>query len=101
MKLSLIPVLSVVALTASLLPASAFEVAPNDEFPASTLSTKLVDPDDIIQNMSQRYSGNSATITHFGNTTISIIGPSGGYSGTESPFLPDPAANMVPSKREW
>jgi hypothetical protein len=101
MKLSLIPVLSVIALTASLSAASAFELAPNDQFPASTLSTKLADPDDIIQDMSQRYTGNSATIAHFGNTTIGIVGPSGGYAGGESPFLPDPSAAMVPSKREW
>ena len=101
MRLSLIPVVSIIALTANLSPAPAFEVAPNDEFPAATLSTKLADPDDIIQDMSQRYTGNSATIAHFGNTTIGIIGPSGGYSGTESPFLPDPAAGTVPSKREW
>jgi hypothetical protein len=101
MKLSLIPALSVIALTASISPAPAFEPAPNDQFPATTLSTKLADPDDIIQDMSQRYSGNSATIAHFGNTTIGIVGPSGSYNGSDGPFLPDPAAGVVPSKREW
>jgi hypothetical protein len=101
MKLSLIPVLSLIALTAGISSAPAFEAAPNDEFPATTLSTKLADPDDIIQDMSQRYTGNSATIVHLGNTTIGIVGPSGGYAGTDSPFVPDPAAGTVLSKREW
>jgi hypothetical protein len=101
MKLWLIPALCVIALTASISPAPAFEPAPNDQFPDTTLSTKLADPDDIIQDMSQRYSSNSATIARFGNTSIGIVGPSGGYNGSDGPFLPDPAAGMVPSKRQW
>jgi hypothetical protein len=101
MKLSLIPALSVIALTVSMSPALAFEAAPNDEFPSTTLSTKLADPDDIIQDMSQRYTGNSATIAHFGNTTIGIVGPSSGYAGGDGPFVPDPAAGTVLSKRQW
>jgi hypothetical protein len=101
MKLSLIPVLSVIALTAGISPAPAFEAAPNDEFPAGTLSTKLADPDDIVQDMARRYTGNSATIAHFGNTTIGIVGPGSSYTGTDGPFLPDPAAGTVMSKREW
>ncbi len=101
MKLSfVIPVLSAVAFAASLPSAFAFEQVTTDQY-ANTLSTKLADPDDIIQNMSQRYSGNSATVMHFGNTTIGIIGPGGGYAGPNGAFLADPVAGTVPSKREW
>jgi hypothetical protein len=103
MKLSLaIPILSAVAIAASVSAAKAFEVVTGDpQFRSDTLSTKLSDPEDIIQDMSQRYNGNSATIAHFGNTTIGIIGPNRSYGAYNSPFVPDPAAGTVPSKREW
>ena len=100
-SLALIPVLSVIALAQGISLAAAFEAAPNDEFPAATLSTKLADPDDIVQDMAHRYTGNSATIAHFGNTTIGIVGPGSGYGSAAAPFVPDPAAGTVLSKREW
>ena len=100
MRWSLIPVLSVVALGAGIAPAAAFEAAPNDQLPAGMLSTRLADPDEIVQDMAQRYAGKSATIAHFGNTTIGIIGSGSGYPGAEGPFLADPAAGTVLSKRE-
>jgi hypothetical protein len=101
MKLSfVIPVLSAITFAASLPSAFAFEQVTTDQY-ANTLSTKLADPDDIIQDMSQRYSGNHATILHLGNTTVGIVGPSAGFSAGNSPFLADPAMGTVPSKREW
>jgi hypothetical protein len=98
-----VPVLALLAVAASVSSAFAFETVTSESFPSSTLSTKLTDPDDIIQDMSQRYTGNSATIFHSGNMTIGIVGPGGGggYGAGGSPFLADPAAGMVPSKRQW
>lgn len=102
MKLSfVVPALAAIVLTASVSSAFAFEAVNNDQFQAGTLSNRLSDPDDLIQNMSQRYNGNSATITHMGNTTIGIVGSGSGYGAGNSPFAPDPAVGMVPSKREW
>ena len=102
MKLSfVIPALSVVAFAATMPSAFAFETVTSDQFPTTTFSTKLADPDDIIQDMSQRYAGQSATILHSGNMTIGIVGSGGGFGATESPFLADPAMGMVPSKRQW
>ncbi len=103
MKLSfVVPALSAIAIVVSIPAAFAFEAANNDQFNSNTLSTKLADPDDIIQDMSQRYTGNSATIYHSGPVTIGIVGPGGGgaYGGT-SPFVDDPAAGTVLSKRQW
>lgn len=96
-----IPALSVVALAASMPAAFAFEAVNSDQFSSNTLSTKLADPDDIIQDMAQRYSGNSATIYHAGPMTIGIVGPGGGSYAGSSPFVDDPAAGTVLSKREW
>jgi hypothetical protein len=102
MKLSFaVPVLAAIAFAASVPSALAFEAVNNDQFQTGTLSTRLSDPDDLIQDMSQRYNGNSATIVHLGNTTLGIVGPGGGYGAGNSPFVPDPAAGTVPSKREW
>jgi hypothetical protein len=103
MKLSfVIPALSALAFAAIVPSAFAFEAVTSDQFPSTTLSTKLADPDDIIHDMSQRYTGNSATILHSGNMTIGIVGPSGGgYGGASSAFVPDPAMGTVPSKRQW
>jgi hypothetical protein len=102
MRLSLVvPALSAIAIVAGIPAAFAFESAPQDQFPSSTMSTKLADPDDIIQDMSQRYTGNTATIYHSGPITIGIMGPGGGAYGGTSPFLDDPAANTVLSKRQW
>jgi hypothetical protein len=105
MKLSrIVPalaMLSAVAVAASASTAFAFEAVTSDQFPSTTLSTKLADPDDIIQDMSQRYTGNSATVLHSGNMTIGIIGPGGGGYAGNGPFLADPAMGTVPSKREW
>lgn len=103
MKLSFVMLaVPVVVLVATVPAASAFEAANNDQFNSNTLSTKLADPDDIIQDMSQRYTGNSATIYHSGPITIGIVGPgSGGAYGGTSPFLDDPAAGTVLSKRQW
>ncbi len=96
-----IPALSAIAILAGLPAAQAFEATTEDQLPPNTMSTKLADPDDIIQDMSQRYTGNSATIYHSGPITIGIMGPGGGAYGGTSPFLDDPAASTVPSKREW
>lgn len=102
MKLSvIIPALGLIAVTAGARDASAFETVTNDQFPSSILSTKLADPDDIVQNMSQRYTGRDATIFRSGNMTIGIVGPGGGFAAGESPFVADPAVGMVPSKRQW
>lgn len=102
MRLSLVvPALSSLAILAGIPAAFAFETSTQDQFPSSTMSTKLADPDDIIQDMSQRYTGNSATVYHAGPITIGIMGPGGGAYGGTSPFLEDPAVNTVPSKREW
>jgi hypothetical protein len=102
MKLSIvIPMLTVLAVVANASSAFAFEAVTDDQLPNTTLSTKLADPDDIIQDMSQRYTGNSASIFHSGGMTIGIVGPSGGYGAGDSAFVPDPAAGTVPSKRQW
>ena len=103
MKLPYAIALSAAVLAMSVSGARAFEVVTGDpQFRADTTATRLADPDDIIQDMSQHYNGNSATIAHVGNTTIGIIGPGAGvYGGGNSPFVPDPAMNTVPSKRQW
>ncbi|HEX4112091.1 MAG TPA: hypothetical protein VH020_06100 [Stellaceae bacterium] len=102
MKLSvIIPALGLIALAASAPDAFAFQTVTNDQFPSTTLSTKLADPDDIIQDMSQRYTGSSATIFHSGNMTIGITGSGGGFAAAESPFVADPAMGTVLSKRQW
>lgn len=79
MKLSYaIPGLALILLGANLSSASAFEAASNDQFPPNTFSTKLADPDDVaadmaIQENAQRYFGQDAQITHFGNVTVGIV----------------------------
>jgi hypothetical protein len=80
--------------------AFAFSTVTSDNYPANTLSTRLADPDDIMQDMGQRYGGGGVTIQHFGNTTVGIVGPSGGYGAGQDSFVGDPGMGTVPSKRE-
>ena len=102
MKLSVaVSVLGIAAAVAMSPAAFAFEAVTSDGYPTSTLSTRLADPDQTVQDLSRRYTGNSATIMHFGNTTVGIIGGNGIGYGANSPFVPDPAVGMVPSKRQW
>jgi hypothetical protein len=100
MRLSLY--LSALAIASvALAPAAfAFSTVTSDNYPANTLSTRLADPDDIIQDMGQRYGGRGVTIQHFGNTTVGIVGPSGGYAAGQDSFVGDPGMGTVPSKRE-
>jgi hypothetical protein len=79
--------------------AFAFTQVTNDGYPSTVLSTRLADPDDIMDHMASRQSGGASTITHFGGTTLQVFGPSGGGMAT-SPFVNDPAMGTVPSKRE-
>lgn len=98
--LLIVPVLTATALAACIPSAFAFEAVNNNSFDP-TLSTKLSDPDDIVQNMSQQYTGNSATILHVGNTTVGIIGSNGGYTNPDSPLSADQPGAYVPSQRRW
>jgi hypothetical protein len=82
-----IPALAALLLAATLPSAFAFEAVSNDQFPASTFSTKLADPDDIasdvaVQDNAQQFFGQNAQISHFGNVTVGVVqgnlmGPAG------------------------
>jgi len=95
-------VISALAIAAAMAAHSAlaFESVTNDSFD-KTLSTKLSDPDDVVQNLSQQYTGNSATIFHSGNVTIGIVGPNRSYSNPDSPFAGTGSGAYVPSQRQW
>ncbi|MGH6981663.1 MAG: hypothetical protein ACREFC_10690 [Stellaceae bacterium] len=96
----LLPILCVAVLAVPAASAVAFEKQTNDPF-APSLSTDVPNSEQSVQNLSQQYTGNSATIFHSGNVTIGIIGPNRGYTNPDSPFVPDPSVGMVPSKRQW
>lgn len=95
-----ISILSAMAMAVVVPSAFAFEAVTTDQY-NSTLSTKLSDPDEIVQNLSQQYTGNSATVFHAGNVTIGIIGPNRSYSNPDSPFAGTGSGAFVPSQRQW
>jgi hypothetical protein len=73
-----VPAVAAILLAATLPSAFAFEAVSNDQFPASTFSTRLADPDDIasemaVQNNAQQFFGQNAQISHFGNVTVGIV----------------------------
>jgi hypothetical protein len=90
---------AVVAVTMAAPGAFAFSTVSGDDYPNTALSTKLADPDDIMDDMASEQMNHSNTVVNrFGGGTLEFTGPSG--SGTyDSRFLPDPAASTVPSKQ--
>jgi hypothetical protein len=50
--------------------AFAFSTVTSDDLPSTVLSTRLADPDDIIQGMDQRYGAGTSMVSHFGGTTV-------------------------------
>ena len=96
----LLPFLCVAVAIATPPRAVAFEKQTNDPF-APPLSTQVPDSEQSVQNLSQQYTGNSATVFHAGNVTIGIIGPNRSYSNPDSPFAGTGSGAFVPSQRQW
>ena len=100
-KTLIVSAVAVLAVATGATSALAFTTVTKDGYPATTLSTRLADPEDIMSDMaSQQSSGGSVTISRFGGTTLGIVGPGAGYGTGVGPFVPDPAMTTVPSKRE-
>jgi hypothetical protein len=93
--------LALVALTAAAPGAFAFTPAPSDGSFDNTLNTKIQDPEDIMADIQNRpVAGSSMSLGKYGSFSLQMVGPYGGAINADGPFLRDPAANTVPSKRE-
>lgn len=80
--------------------AFAFTQTPDDGFLGTALNTRLQDPEDIRAAMQNRAQAGSSF--KIGNTSVfsfSTVGPRGSAVDNDGPFLHDPAADTVPSKR--
>ena len=100
MRLSFcVPALAVLAVALAAPGAFAFTTVTEDGYPSTTISTRLADPEDIMSEIDSQRWGRNVTVSHFGNTTIGIMGPNGGMAGV-SPFDRDPASSTVLSKQQ-
>jgi hypothetical protein len=78
--------------------AEAFQQVESSSVPAVN-AARVADPDDIMQNMDNEASGNTTTVTPFGNTFhFGSSTTDTGSSGGNSPFLESPASRTVPSQ---
>jgi hypothetical protein len=106
MKHSLSVAILALALALGAPGAFAFDIVNDGTSIDNKAGLKLADPDDLTNEMSSQQSAagrSGATIMHFGNTTLQFQAGSGSSAnrdvGIESRFVPDPAANSVPSLR--
>ncbi len=90
---------SVLAVALAASNAHAFTAVDSEDYPNTALSTKLADPDDIMDDMAnQQLNGAAQVVNRFGGATVEYAGPNG--SGNyDTRFLADPAAGTVPSKQ--
>ena len=82
--------------------AFAFTQTPDDGFMSRALDTKIQDPEDIVSHFDGRpTAGKTFSLGKNSTFSLQLTGPRGYDPGADSgPFVRDPAANTVPSKRQ-
>ena len=78
--------------------AFAFTVTTSNNATDNRVSARLADPDEIMDNMANGQTSGGMHIMNSGGAKLQFSAPSGGATtGIESRFLPNPAAQSVPS----